>query len=222
MSSKKTEQPTAKRLREARKKGQVFKSADLTQACLLLAAAGVLSLTGGLFVSQMKSFLSESSDPRILSGAFAPGALLDRVGDSFIRFFVLTLPLLATLVLVALAANFAQVRPLFSAESLSLKFERLNPATGFQNIFFKSKTYIEFAKTLLKVLVVLWMAYVIMHGMFSDMLQSGRLSAEQFAALGARAFFSLLYAIAAVYLLIGVADFSAAPPPSQRDDDVER
>ena len=49
MSGQKTEQPTEKRIRDSRKKGQVFKSNDLTQALLFMTAAGVLSFAGSLF-----------------------------------------------------------------------------------------------------------------------------------------------------------------------------
>ena len=47
MSGDKTEQPTPKRLQDARKKGQVFKSKDLVQALLFVTAAAVLSDTHG-------------------------------------------------------------------------------------------------------------------------------------------------------------------------------
>ncbi len=59
MAGEKTEQPTAKKIRDARKKGQVFKSQDITQAILFLTAAGILAGTGGMFVDQLRKLILE-------------------------------------------------------------------------------------------------------------------------------------------------------------------
>ena len=61
---------------------------------------------------------------------------------------------------VAAGTIFLQVKPLFSAEIVQPKFEKLNPVEGFKNIFFKSKTYIELVKNLVKLTVVLALAYL--------------------------------------------------------------
>lgn len=53
MADDKTEKPTPKKLSDARKKGQVAKSADLKESVLFLTAAMVLSLTGPAFVDQL-------------------------------------------------------------------------------------------------------------------------------------------------------------------------
>src|ERR1700744_4771397 len=138
MADDKTEQPTPKRLRDARKKGQVSKSTDLTQAVLFLTAAGVLSFTGATLVEQLKAFMIESFSPRMLAGAGDPGMLITRIGNASTKFLLLSMPLLMGLAIAAIAVNFAQLQGLlFVPDALSPKFTKLNPVTGLQNILFK-------------------------------------------------------------------------------------
>ncbi|MBV8864911.1 MAG: EscU/YscU/HrcU family type III secretion system export apparatus switch protein [Acidobacteriaceae bacterium] len=207
MAENKTEQPTAKRLRDARKRGETFKSADLTQAFLFLGAAGVLSLAGAAFISQLKAFAIDSFDPRVLTGSLENSPFLHRVGSYSMKFFVLTIPLLAALLLIAVAANFLQVRALFASEVLAPKFERLNPVAGFRRLLFEPRTYIDFAKTLVKLILILWLAFLVLRGMFHEIMLSSRLSLNETAALGSHAVFILLFAIGGAFLLLGGADY---------------
>ena len=66
MPGEKTEQPTPKKLQDARKKGQVSKSNDLTQAFLFLTAAGVLSLGGGAYVAELQQLMKDFFRPEML------------------------------------------------------------------------------------------------------------------------------------------------------------
>src|SRR5439155_17375736 len=64
----KTEQPTPKRLNEARKKGQVAKSNDLTQAFLFMTGVGVISAGGSYYVAELLNLIRESFQPERLTG----------------------------------------------------------------------------------------------------------------------------------------------------------
>ena len=207
MAENKTEKPTEKRLRDARKKGEVFKSADLTYAFLFLAAAAVLALGGAVFIEQWKAFAIDCFSFRTIAAPLDNGPLLHRTGAYLMKFFALLMPLLGVLVLIALATNFLQVRALFATEVLAFKFERLNPAVGFRKMFFEARTYIEFAKTLVKLIVILWLAYLVLLGMFPAIMLSGRLGLGQVGVLGSHAVFILLFSVGGAFLLLGGADY---------------
>ena len=207
MAENKTEKPTEKRLRDARKKGQVFKSADLTHAFLFLAAAAVLALGGAAFVGQWKGFAIDSFSFKTIGTPLDNDLLLHRTGAYFMKFFALLLPLFGVLAFIALAANFLQVRALFATEVLAFKFERMNPVAGLRKMFLEPRTYIEFVKGVVKLIVILWLAYLVLHGMFPDILLSGRLGLGEIGVLGARAVFILLFAIGGTFLLLGGADY---------------
>lgn len=207
MPGEKTEQPTAKRIRDARKKGQVFKSQDITQAILFLTAAGILAAGGGMLTDQLRKLLGEFLNPELLRTAIEPATLLDRLGAAFARLLLITAPMMIALALVSAMAVFLQVKPLFSADVVKPQIDKLNPLKGFQNIFFKSKTYIELLKNLLKFAIVLALAYAAIRGSLHDAVLSSRLSVEDSGALAARLVSGFLLRAGVVFLLIGAADF---------------
>lgn len=207
MAENKTEKPTEKRLRDARKKGEVFKSADLTHAFLFLATAAVLALCGAVFIDQWKAFAIDTFSFRSIAAPLDNGPLLRHTAFYSMKFFALLMPLLGVLVLIALTTNFLQVRALFASEVLAFKFERMSPVTGLRRIFFEPRTYIEFAKTLVKLIVILWLAYLVLRGMFPQIMLSSRLGLAQVGVLGSHAVFILLFSIGGTFLLLGGADY---------------
>src|SRR5450631_792335 len=136
MAENKTEQPTPKKLRDARKKGQVSKSADLTNAFLFLTAAATLAIAGPPLVNQIRALLIDSFQPGLMLGNLSPQALLDRTGHAFLNCLLYVAPFLGAIFVVSAAVNLAQVKPMFSTEVLQPKPEKLNPVEGFKNIFF--------------------------------------------------------------------------------------
>lgn len=206
MPGEKTEQPTTKRLQEARRKGQVCKSNDLTQSLLLLTAAGIFYLGGGAFVVELQSLMKQAFQPEQLVG-ISPDQLLRRFGEASLRFFLLSAPLLCGLVAVSLGVSFVQVRALFAAEIIKPKFEKLNPITGFQNIFFKPRTYLELAKNLVKLCIVAWLAYKFIGGSLRDLMLTATLPLEESSRLAAALIFRFLFTVGGAFVLIGAADY---------------
>lgn len=209
MAGDKTEKPTPKRLRDARKKGQVSKSTDLTQSVLFLTAAAVLSFTGATLIEQLKAFMIESFSPELLAGASDKGMLIARMGNASTKFLLLSMPLLLGLAIAAIAVNFAQLQGLlFVSSALSPKFSKLNPIAGLQNILFQPKTYVELVKNLLKFIIILWLAYSTLSSALRDLIVSSRLDIAQLATFGPNLLFTLLFKVGGVFLLFGAADFA--------------
>jgi flagellar biosynthesis protein FlhB len=208
MADDKTEKPTEKKLKDAREKGQVSKSTDLTQSVLFLTAAAVLSFSGPALVEQLKAFMIESFGPGLLAAGSDSNMLITRIGDASTKFLLLSMPLLMALAVAAIAVNFAQLQGfLFAPSALAPKFSKLNPVAGLQNILFKPKTYLELLKNLLKFVVILWLAYSTLSSALRDLIVSSRLSIAQFATLGPKLLFTLLFKVGGVFLLFGAADF---------------
>jgi flagellar biosynthesis protein FlhB len=209
MSDDKPEKPTPKKLKDARDKGQVAKSSDLTQAVLFLTAAAMLSFTGPALIDKFKAFMIESFDARLLARVSDPGLLVRRMGNASTEFLLLVLPFLLALAIAALAVNFAQIQGfMFVPSVLSPKFEKLNPVAGAQNILFSPKTYLELVKNLLKFIIILWLAYLTFKDDLRDLVVSSRLGIEQIGAFGPKFMFSLLFKVGGVFLLFGAADFA--------------
>jgi flagellar biosynthetic protein FlhB len=207
MSGDKTEQPTPKRLQDARKKGQVFKSKDLVQALLFVTAAAVLTTGGPAYVSQLGDLMKQFFQPDVLRGDMPMNAMLQRMGYAWSKFLLLSAPLLGALVIVGAAGNFIQVKALFSPEVVKPKFEKLNPLTGFKNVFFSPNTYIELIKNLIKFTVVFWILYIAIKGSLRDIVPTAGMRLDQTAALAARLMSSILYKVGVVFVILGAADY---------------
>jgi len=207
MSGEKTEPPTPKRLREARKKGQVSKSNDLTQAFLFLTAAGVLSVGGGAYVAELRELMGDFFRPELLHGEMRHDEMLHLTGYAWARFLLLSAPLLGALFVVSAAVNFLQVNVLFAPEVIKPKLDKLNPLKGFQNIFLKARTYLDLVKNLIKLAVIGFLAYHTIEGSLRDVVLSARASVPQSAEMAAELLFRLLFRIGGVFLVIGAVDY---------------
>ncbi|MCW5624638.1 MAG: flagellar type III secretion system protein FlhB [Burkholderiales bacterium] len=147
-----TEAATPKRLEEAREKGQVPRSPELTTFAVLLASGGVLYYLGGIFLGRMEVIVS---DALIIDrdSVFLTERMASRLFDAAYAALVGFAPLLITVILVALAAPLLLSGWLVSAEALTPNFSRLNPASGLARIF-STRGLIELGKALAKALVI--------------------------------------------------------------------
>lgn len=154
MSGEKTEQPTEKRLRDARKKGQISKSQDLTSALMLITAVCILWLSGGMMAAvlmrMMKSGLETAGSFR---GALTQDRALQVIYQGAQDMAIALAPWFIFLFIGAILFNYIQVGSLFAVEGLKPDLNKLNPAEGFKQKFLKPRQYIELAKTLLKSII---------------------------------------------------------------------
>ena len=157
----KTEDPTAKRLNEARERGQTLVSQDVKQLLILLAAVGVVmtfSKTLALDIAVKSRVLFERAHDFPVNDGASFALLRDVIVTMGIA---LSLPILALLVGSALA-TWLQNGFLFTTGALTFNFNRLNPANGIKRIF-SSNGIVELLKGLLKIatvgsimIIVLW------------------------------------------------------------------
>jgi type III secretion YscU/HrpY family protein len=209
MADDKTEKPTQKKMADARKKGQVSKSSDLTQAFLFMVSGAILSATGPMLVDQLKAFMIDSFDPKLLSGPVNSLVFASRIGNAGVRFLILIMPLFASIMIAAVAVNFAQTQGLiFAAEALTPKFDKLNPVSGLQNILMKPKTYIELVKNILKFIIILWLAYTTLMPDLRDLILSSRIGLTQVASFVPTLLFGLFFKVGGAFLVLGAADFA--------------
>lgn len=165
-SGEKTEQPTEKRLHDAKKKGQVAKSQDLTGAVLLIAAVATIwligSYLGDLLFALVRDHLNAASS---FKGPFTGDLAISALSSGLIGMFWILTPLFLIIIVFAIVANYLQIGSVFSTESISPKFEKLNPVEGFKQKFLKARSYVEFAKTIVKLIITAVVAgYVMWEG----------------------------------------------------------
>lgn len=207
MSGEKTEQPTSKRLKDAREKGQVLKSQDVTQAVTFIVMAAILASAGGGIAGQLRELLRASFRPELFRDTAGPGVMLDQLSFAMGRFLSIVAPVMLIIAMTGAAVVFFQVKPLFSTKVIQPKFDKLNPISGLQNIFFQPKTYVELAKNLLKLIIVLVLAYLLFKGSLREIIVSAGLGPAQTGALAGELIRGFLLRAGAVFVLIGGADY---------------
>ena len=147
--AEKTEKATPKRRQEAREKGQVAKSQDLSGSIVLMATIGALAVTGpGLLDSLARTLretlaLASDSDTAVGVGL---GDLLGGLGMTVIKGVA---PVAAAAVIAGILVNVIQVRPKVTPKALRPDPKRINPIQGFKNIFGPNALF-EGGKTIVK------------------------------------------------------------------------
>lgn len=129
----KTEEPTERRRREAREKGNVARSTDLSAAIMMLTAAGALYFFGGTVVRSLMEVLHRFlSEPHWLDLQPRPLVELTRRLTEFLGNRLL--PFMLLLTIAAIASNVLQFGFLMTAQALTPQWGRLNPIEGAKRI----------------------------------------------------------------------------------------
>ena len=164
----KSEEPTSKRLRESREKGQLARSRELSTVAVTLGGIGGLLASGaslahalmammqGTFELSRETLLDEGSMVRLLmgSGLIALEAIM---------------PLLVALLIASIVGPISLGGWLFSAKAMAPKISRMNPAAGLKRMF-STKALVELLKALGKFLVVLSVALMVLSAYQDDLL----------------------------------------------------
>jgi flagellar biosynthetic protein FlhB len=154
-----SEQPTAKRLNEARKKGQVARSRELNTLLVMLASAVALWLLGGSAISGITTIMSEALSPA--GDILREPELLHAHFTAIVTSAVLLIaPFLLLTVVAALAGPAVMGGLLFSPEAISFKLEKLDPVKGLGRVF-STKGLIELVKALLKFFLIIGVAVLV-------------------------------------------------------------
>jgi len=207
VSEQKTEKPTPKKLREARKKGQVAKSRDITQSLLFLTSVAVLAIGGPPLINGAKALFTDSFRPELLAGELRGDEVIRRLAFAGGQMLFFSGPFLAAVTLVAVTAELLQVQALFAPEVIQFKFDKLNFIKGLQTIFFKPKTYLELVKNLVKFALVSGLMYFVIRGSLRDIILSAGANPETIGKLAASLLFTLLFRAGVLFLALGAADF---------------
>ncbi|MGX5220026.1 flagellar biosynthesis protein FlhB [Pseudomonas sp. S9] len=156
----KSEEPTEKRLRESREKGQIARSRELNTLAIMLAGTGGLLASGGALGNAMLNVMRGSfSLPReVILDERNMGIWLMAAGQVAFEALV---PLFMALLIASILGPIALGGWLFSAQAMAPKFSRMNPAAGLKRMF-STKALVELVKALAKFAVILIIALLVL------------------------------------------------------------
>lgn len=198
----KTEKPTPKKIRDARKEGNVAKSKELTSTVVVLGwIAGAWMLTG--FMHARIGALFDQSLAAVGAPFFEN---LPRLGFlAFQTLLWLTLPLMLLAMLLAALTEFLQVGPIASMKKLTPKLDKLNPVEGVKKMF-SMDNLVELIKSVLKSAALLGIGYIVLRGMLDGLL---KLPYATPAAMGSAIWHALKWTViwtVAVFFFVSALD----------------
>src|SRR5690606_24783935 len=161
-AGEKTEKATPKKRQDARKKGQVAKSQDLSGSVVLLSGFLSLLMFGGYMKEQLLSLFSDVYFHR-LNMDVTNENVMTMFGDYAVQILLLLAPLLLIVVVMAAVANYAQVGFLLTGEPLKMQLKKLDPIQGFKRIF-SMRSLVEFLKSVLKLTIIGFLVYTTIWG----------------------------------------------------------
>jgi len=167
-SGEKTEEPTGKKISDARKKGQIARSKDLGTMFVLVGSALALMLMGDSLVKSL-TLIMKSQFTLNRQEIMDVNALFGKVSANVV---LLILPLawfFAILCLLAFIGNTLLGGLNFSWQAMAPKASKMSPLAGFKRMF-GVKAYVELFKSILKFFVVFFSAYLLLTTLFDQIL----------------------------------------------------
>ncbi|EJM87664.1 flagellar biosynthesis protein FlhB [Pseudomonas sp. GM60] len=165
----KTEDPTEKRKKDSREKGEIARSKELNTLAIMLAGASALLIFGGALAQDMMELMR-------MNFTLSREVILDQrsMGTFLLHSGLIALlsiqPVMITLLLAAFLGPISLGGWLFAAGSLAPKFSRMNPASGLKRMF-SAKALVELLKALAKFFIVLFVALAVLKSDIDDLMR---------------------------------------------------
>jgi len=202
----KTEKATSKKRAEARNKGQVASSREVSSAVVLLTSLGVFYFAGAWMFWNLSEVIT-----RVFQDI---GTLrINTIDDASVfslevlnRLLAILIPFLLPLAILGLAANILQVGFKFSTEAISPKFKKLNPISGMKR-FVSLKSMVELAKSILKILFIGTIAYLLVKSDMKSFPLLVHQEVGQILIFIARVSLKICFFVCLALIILAIVDF---------------
>jgi flagellar biosynthetic protein FlhB len=203
-SGEKTEEPTPHKLQEARKKGQIAKSKDLTASIMVLVSFFMLQSSAPHIWELLVNLSTNVFN--YIPAEFTYDVAGYLLMDVLKTFMIIMAPLMLATFITALVVELLQTGFLVSMESLEPKLEKLNPIEGFKK-FFTLKQYIELFKSIIKMTIVIFLIFSVIKEEFFMVILSLQLGLWQIMAFTGSLMMKIVVRVGIFYLIIAIFDY---------------
>ncbi len=201
----KTEQATPKKKDDARKKGNIAKSRELSSVTILTAGTLFMFFNAKSMTMSLGNNIRKSIQqiPEIMSYDGFSSSLIKGVITEFLIFLT---PIMILLMVVSILTNLLQTGIIFSVEPLTPKASKIDPIKGLEKVFSK-RALVELAKSIIKIVIIGWVAYSVFKKDMTQMIPLiYRENAQIFLLLGELSF-RLMVKCCCVILVLAILDF---------------
>ncbi|MNB64158.1 Flagellar biosynthetic protein FlhB [compost metagenome] len=201
----KTEKPTAKRRGDARKKGQVAKSHELSGAIVLLSAVSTLLIFGGFLKERVVSLFRDILMNR-LTMEVTPDNVMNLMSGYGVQILVILAPVFLIPLILAIVAEVSQIGFKMVGEGLTPKFSKINPLKGLKNIF-SMRSLVEMFKSILKLIIIGYLVFSTLWGKKQEFLALSHVDVEGIMHFASKMTLNLGMKIGAALLIMAVLDY---------------
>ncbi len=207
----KTEEPTAKKLQDARREGQVAKSQEVTHAAGLMSLFILIRLLypymADNFTGFMRYIYGQIPSFITMYYGYVPQRTVKTVlNQALLRVLLIALPFMLTGLMVGFITNLVQVKWRPTTKPLRPKLSKLNPIKGFKKIFSTRKLF-DLVKALAKIGIIVAVVYTYFLGYTASVLTLYEMPLSQAIGLLGHTIVEVGIRIAAVYVIIAAADY---------------
>lgn len=206
-AEEKTEAATPKKKRDARKKGQVPVSKDLSSAFVLLFIFLVINSFSGYFAKHFYTLIIFVNDNiKNVDKLYEVGNLLPFFSKVLFITIKIIMPILLTALFTGLIFSYMQVGALFTIEPIKPKLSKINPIEGFKKLF-SIKSLVELAKSLLKSAILIGYSVFYLKNRLGIIVDSLEYSTEKFIGVIWDIIFQLVLRISIMMIVLAVLDY---------------
>lgn len=202
--AEKSEKATPKKLRDARKKGQVAKAQDFPSAVTFIVSMAATIGSAGYLLNLLSTFIvttfrsiGQGGDGEVKAANFIVQSL-DVILDASIPILIITL-------VFGLVTNFILVGPVFSGEAVKFDLKRLNPVTNIKQMF-KFKTIFELFKSLFKIIGASILIYMVVWNNLSTIVASAGLPLLMITHIFSDLLLDVIIRVGIFFLIIAIID----------------
>lgn len=203
----KTEKPTGKRLSDAREKGQIGKSQDLSAAIIMSGVLVVLLVFAQSTLVRMLILTGENLAPQTVASSLLVGDLVGDLIRTGYQFAMVVLPFMLVMVFVAWLAQFLQIGWLLTVKPLEPKLEKINPLKGLKRLFSK-RSVIKGGLDLLKFALVGGIAVLATSFEKANIASLPSLSVIQASLVAAEIIMRIAIWAVLMLIILGIADYA--------------
>jgi len=200
-----TEEATPKRREEAREQGQVAKSRDLASVAILSACLLYFYFGADSFLHQLMD-LMKSSFSSLDSSLVTTENIQSLLFSAFYKTITLMAPFLLVVCIAALSSNILQVGFKISTKAIAPKLSKIDPAKGFARLF-SLQSLIEFIKSIFKISIAGFVAYLTVKSELVDILPLADSSVWEILVYITGTSFRILLTTCWVLIILALMDY---------------
>lgn len=204
-SDDKTEEATPHKLSEAKKKGQIAKSKEISSALTLLASTIILITLGKYVTNSFGANIIEFIGNNLNSN-LDMDSLQSIIVTVLWRFFIIVLPVVIPIMIIGVGANLIQSGFIRSTEAIKPKLSKINPISGFKKMF-SLRSLVDLVKNIAVIIIVGSVGYKFLKDNFRQVLSVSNLRFPEIINVFFKLATNIFFRVTLIMLAIALIDF---------------